>query len=92
MEYDYNNLDNVLQNDVVKSKSRNVFVDCDFVDQSTGAIIWHRRFNLISNNSATYKKKMVDLTESLIRSSEVGNYSLLLSVRRPSLNEQKLPF
>lgn len=91
MDYDYKLLDSALQKDIVNSKKRDVFVDCDFVDQSTGAIIWHRRFNIISNDVVTYRDKLNKITDSLIRSAEVGNYSLLLSVRRP-LQEQKLPF
>lgn len=78
--------------DIIKSRQRNVFVDVDFVDQSTGAIMWHRRFNIISDNPATYFEKFSKITDSLIRSSEVGNYSLLLSVRRPDVNQPKLPF
>lgn len=69
-----------MNNECINLKNRTVYIDCDFVDQSNGSIIWHRRFNVDPKNNATYRKKLQDITDSLIRSSSIGNYSILLSV------------
>lgn len=63
--------------------SENVVLDVDFIDQSTGEIVWHRRLQAVANNRDTYSKRVSDIVDSLVRSSSVGNYSLLVSVARP---------
>lgn len=62
--------------------ARDTYIDCDFVDQSTGAIVWHRRFPIDTKNSYTYSKRLQELTTSLVRSADKGDYSLLISVSR----------
>lgn len=61
---------------------RDTYIDCDFIEQDTGLITWHRRFPVDLKNSYTYRKKLQDLTDSLIRSAEKGDFSLLISVSR----------
>ena len=69
-----------MEKEIIKTKNRTVYIDCDFVDQSTGSIIWHKRLNVDPNNNSTYRQKLQDITDSLIRSSAVGDYSILISV------------
>lgn len=64
-------------------KNKVDYIDIDFIEQDTGSIIFHRRKPIDIHNNVTYRKMFQELTDSLVRSLEKGDYSLLISVSRP---------
>lgn len=64
-------------------KVKDTYIDVDFVEQDSGSIIYHKRFAIDPKNKDTWQEYMRNLTDSLVRSSEAGDYSVLISVSRP---------
>ena len=71
-------------------KSKDTYIDVDFIEQDTGSIIYHRRFKIDPENKYTYQKTFQDITDSLVRSSEKGDYTVMFSVSRPIRQMQTL--
>lgn len=71
-----------------QTKNKTKYISIDFVDQSTGAIIWHRVKPVVLDDPSTFRDFMRDTIDSFLRAQDHGDYCIMLSSYKP-VNDAK---